>query len=131
MLENELAPLYNELSNEVIITIPKDWTEVHYLGEVESQEKSTASIFYFKEKNGNNNFIRSNDIPDIYNVSEAEYDKHIDNMDTIIVKMYREFIDNKQAPWDQIKMSLTPDGKFNVDFIYGALQNMETRLMNL
>ncbi|QBO35732.1 DUF600 family protein [Periweissella cryptocerci] len=50
MLENELAPLYNELGNEVIMTIPKDWTEVHYLGEVESKERSTASIFYFKEK---------------------------------------------------------------------------------
>ncbi|QBO35731.1 DUF600 family protein [Periweissella cryptocerci] len=67
--------------------------------------------------------MRSNDILDIYNVSKAEYDNLIDNMDTILVKIYRVFIDNKQNPWDQIKMSLTPDGKFNVDFIYGALDN--------
>lgn len=119
-MENKLAKLYNELGTKVVSTIPGQWKQIYYLGEVGTGRDSWSSVFYFKEQNSDE-FIESNDIPEKYKVSEEIYEQLVDEMNEILLKIYDCFIDNNQEPWEQLSMYISETGEFNIDYLYGTI----------
>lgn len=69
-MENEL---YNRLAQKIISMIPVDWEKVYYLGEVEKNQMSWSSVFYFEETDSHL-FIKSHNIPEKYDISQQKYD---------------------------------------------------------
>jgi len=72
-MENELDELYNRLAQKIISMIPVDWEKVYYLGEVEKNQMSWSSVFYFEETDSHL-FIKSHNIPEKYDISQQKYD---------------------------------------------------------
>jgi len=120
--ENKLAKLYNELGSKIVSAIPADWEKVYYLGEVAADKASWSSVFYFKEVSSNE-FIKSHNIPEKYNVSEEIYEQLMDEASEILLKMYDCFIENNQEPWEQLSMFVNETGDFDIDYLYSTISN--------
>jgi len=122
-MENQLQALYGKLANHISSMIPIDWTEVYFLGDMGRGEMITA-IFFFKGL-GDEEFVRSPDIPERYNVSKDIYNELRYDVYSMLQEMQQCFKDDEQELWDQITLKLNSDGKFKVDFHYGVITDDE------
>lgn len=119
-MENELGELYSELAQKIISMIPVNWDRIYYLGEVEKEQLSWSSVFYFEETDSKI-FVKSHNIPEKYSVSQQIYDELLVELNSLLLKIYKCFEENDQPVWDQLDFSLTSDGKFNVNFLYDKI----------
>lgn len=121
-MEEKLGELYNEIANSIISAIPVEWEDIYYLGEVEKNKKSWSSVFFFKDIN-KQQYVKSHDIPQIYGVSESEYRDIMNNINSILLRLYDCFIENSQCVWEQLSLSIKNTGEFNIDYMYDKLKN--------
>jgi uncharacterized protein (TIGR01741 family) len=119
-MELKMDALYQNLAQKLQSMIPSKWIQLYYLGEVEKGRLSCSSIFYFSVPE-ESQFIRSHDIPGLYNVSEKIYFDLLSESNLILLDIYDCFISNNQEPWEQINLSLSSTGEFNIDFIYNVM----------
>ena len=120
-MEKELAAVYKELANKIIEMIPTQWCKVYFLGEAGKGKSNCSLVFYYKENESVDKFIRQSDIKYKYNMSEDVYDKMNGEIQRVLLKIYDCFTANGQKPWEQLSMSFDSSGKFNVDFDYEIL----------
>ncbi|MFC5470429.1 immunity protein YezG family protein [Cohnella suwonensis] len=119
-MENQLAGLYQEIAQKINSMIPTSWDEFYYLGEVEEGKSSWSSTFYFVESN-TNTIVDGNDIPTKYNVSQQIYDELLSELSGLLLILYKCFEDNEQTLWEQVSLTVSSSGKFNVDFLYEVI----------
>ncbi|MFD0673061.1 immunity protein YezG family protein [Cohnella sp. GCM10027633] len=119
-MENQLAEVYQEIAQKINAMIPTSWGEFYYLGEVEEGKASWSSAFYFVELN-TNSIVDGSDIPTRYNVSQQIYDELLSELSDLLLKLYKCFEDNKQALWEQVSLTVSSNGKLNVDFFYEVM----------
>lgn len=100
--------------------IPTSWDELYYLGEVEEGKASWSSAFYYVESN-TNTIVDGNDIPTKYNVSQQIYEELLSDLSGLLLKLYKCFEDNEQTLWEQVSLTVSSSGKFNVDFFYEVI----------
>ena len=86
-MEKQLAQLYNKLANQVINMIPVEWEDVYFLGEVEKGRSSYSTVFFYTDINKNEK-IKSNNIPETYNVSKDIYMELWMELGDILLEIY-------------------------------------------
>ena len=119
-MESKLANLYEELGKIIISMIPCEWQDIYYLGEVEKDKASWSSVFYFNEPN-DNKYIKSHNIPDIYDVSEDIYDELLEEASEILLQIYDCFIENLQNEWEQMIVHINANGQIAVEYEYDVI----------
>lgn len=119
-MKNELGELYSELAQKIISMIPVNWDRIYYLGEVEKEQLSWSSVFYFEETDSKI-FVKSHNIPEKYSVSQQIYDELLVELNSLLLKIYKCFEENDKPVWDQFDFSLTSDGKISVNFLYDKI----------
>ncbi len=120
MDESRLTEYYSEIANKLNEMIPCEWEQIYYLGEVEAERSGWSSVFYFKPVDSDE-FVRSYDIPDKYDVSEEIYDQLRNEADEILLEIYDCFVQDSQEPWEQLSLSLDSTGRFNMNYLYDAI----------
>ena len=115
--ERILSNLYSELANVIISSIPEDWEEFHYLGEVEEEKRSWSSVFFVKST-GSDEYIKCFDL-------KSFGDQCSNEMDAVLFKIYDCFIQNHQKPWEQLCLSVKNTGDFKINFKYDVLAKAE------
>ena len=123
-MEQQLAALYNKLAKHIITMIPVKWDAVHYLGEVEKGKQSYSSVFYFRDPSSGE-FIKSNNIPKIYQVPKPIYMVQWSQLNNILLEVYDCFTDNGQALWEQMSFSVDQSGKFKTNYLYDVMNERD------
>jgi len=119
-MESKLNELYNELAQALDSTIPTEWFQLYFLGEVEKNRVSCDDVFYFStEENGE--YERSHDIPSDYHVSKDVYNYWNNELMKLVLKIYDCFVEYEQPPWEQMSLSLNSEGHFKIDFNYDVM----------
>lgn len=116
-MEKDLAELYKRLAEKIVSMIPVEWDKINYLGEVEKNQMSQSSVFYFEESESKL-WVSSHDIPEKYHVSEQIYKELSTELNAILLNINSCFERNNQPVWEQLSFSLNAKGQFNVDFSY-------------
>lgn len=98
--------------------IPVEWNDIKLLGEVEEGRITISSIFYFREIN-QEEYIRSHDIPKKYGVSEKIYMEFAKELNNCVLAVYDATESEKK--WDQLSLSITKQGKLDIDFRYDQM----------
>lgn len=114
-----LSRIYQDLANVLAATIPCQWSNIYYLGEVENGKKSWSSAFYFADKDGR--IIDGMDIPSIYKVSKEIFSNQLQKMNELLLAIYKCFESTGQQLWEQVRFSIDNAGKFQVDFRYDIM----------
>ena len=122
MDESRLTEYYSQIANKLDEMIPCEWERIYYLGEVEAQRRSWSSVFYFKPIDSDE-YVRSHNIPDKYDVSEDIYDQLLDEASEILLEIYDCFVQNSQEPWEQLSLCLDATGRFNMNYLYDAISS--------
>jgi hypothetical protein len=115
--ECTLDHLYGELANTIISTIPMEWEEFHYLGEVESGKCSWSSVFFVK-RSQDEKYIKCFDL-DGFNGQCS------DAIDSVLLKIYDCFVQNNHKAWEQMCISVKNTGDFKVNFKYDVMAKAE------
>ena len=119
-MEKQLAEIYKMLANKIATMIPVAWSKLYYLGEIENGKKSWSSVFYFSIEN-EKNMIKSHTIPEKFGVSGEIYDELLNEVNELLLELYDCFQTNEQELWEQVKLFLDKDGKFNIDYSYDVI----------
>lgn len=121
MNEEQLDRLYQMIAEVVIETIPEEWSKVYLYGEV-VEGSQTAYFYYYPE--GSDKPIYSHDITELFTFSELEYSERWRQLLDLSQELWRAFKDNGQEPWTNFTMVFDKMGKFNIDFNYDDLSNI-------
>lgn len=119
-LENELKELYTNLAQQMASMIPTKWNKLYYLGEVEKEEASWSSVFYFEDYE-TGEMKESHNIPDDYGVSREIYRNLLSELNTILLDIYACFERNGQPLWEQLSFFLTSKGEFEINYNYDVM----------
>ncbi|MFD1337031.1 antitoxin YezG family protein [Oceanobacillus iheyensis] len=122
MIEEKLDELYQQISEIVVQTIPEEWSKVYLYGEV-VEGAQTAYFYYFPL--GSNNPIYSHEITELFTVSDNEYTQKWNTLVNLIQDLLRVFEEYGQQSWTNFTMSFDNTGKFNIDFNYDNLSNVD------
>ncbi|PRZ12363.1 uncharacterized protein (TIGR01741 family) [Laceyella sediminis] len=120
MSEEKLKVVYHEIAELINDTIPEKWSEVYLYGEI-AEGSQTAYFYYYPEGNGQP--VYSNNIPDLFHISEEDYKKLWHQLLDSIQKLWKVFKDDGQEPWTNLTIHLNHSGKFKVHFNYDDLSN--------
>ena len=123
-VEQQLAELYNKLAKHIVAMIPVKWDAVYYLGEVEKGKQSYSSVFYFRDISSGE-FVKSNSMPKIYQIPKSSYMVQWSQLNNILLEIYDCFVENGQAPWEQLSFSVEPSGKFKANYLYDVMNEKD------
>ena len=116
MFEAQLNEVYKQVAQKVSDMIPEEWNSFYLNAEITNKEGGV--FFFFDTPRNVGNYIYSHDIPDIFNVSEKQYDGEYDELFDLTKEMQQIFIDNDQEPWFSVTMIVNSEGKLKVHFDY-------------
>ncbi|MCS0653439.1 antitoxin YezG family protein [Cytobacillus firmus] len=122
MIEEQLDRVYQQIAEVIVETIPEEWFKVYLYGEV-GDGSQTAYFYYYPE--GSDKPIYSHEITELYTISELEYSEKWNCLINLIQVLWTAFEDNDQEPWTNFTMVMDKVGKFNIDFNYDDLSNMD------
>lgn len=122
MNEEKLDRLYQQIAEVVLETIPQEWSKVYLYGEV-VEGSQTAYFYYYPEDSDKP--IYSHEITELFTISEVDYTEKWHRLVDFIQELWRAFKDNGQEPWTNFTMVFDKKGKFNIDFNYDDLTNID------
>ncbi|MDQ0215831.1 uncharacterized protein (TIGR01741 family) [Oikeobacillus pervagus] len=122
MNDEKLGRLYQEIVGIIIDTIPEEWLKVYLYAEV--NDGSQTADFYYYPKDSDKP-ICCHDITELFTISEEEYSIQWHQLLDSIKELWREFIDNDEAPWTSFTLIFDNTGKFKIDFSYDDLSNAD------
>lgn len=122
MIEEQLDRVYQQIAEVVVETIPEEWFKVYLYAQVVDGSQ-TAYFYYYPE--GSDKPIYSHEITELYTISELEYSEKWHRLIDFIQVLWTAFKDNDQEPWTNFTMVFDKLGKFNIDFNYDDLSNID------
>lgn len=122
MDSNNTNNLYQDIAENVISTIPEEWSKVYVYGEV-VEGSQTAYFYYYPQ--GSDHPVYSHDIPEHFEVSEIVYTEQWHQLLDSIQDLWRAFKDNEQEPWTNLTFKFDRTGEFNIEFNYEDLSEAD------
>ena len=116
VFELELNKIYQNIAQKINDTIPVEWDIFYFNAEIHNQEGGV--LFFFNTPDRLDEYIYSHDIPDVFNVTEKEYDKKYDELFHLSIELQEIFIKNNQEPWYSFDMIVTSEGKVKIHYGY-------------
>ena len=122
MNELNLNSIYQKIAQTINETIPEKWSKVLMYGEI---GEGTGTAFFFYYPINNENPCYSHDIPEMYNVSEEEYDKLWYQLLDELKELLAEFKNNNQNLWSNLTFTLESTGKYKIEYDYEDLSEAD------
>jgi len=121
-MEGKLNEIYIKIANTIDETIPEKWDKVFMYGEI---LEDVQKAFFYYYPTGSKEPVYSHDIPEIFDISEDEYDelwyKLLDNLEAL----WNEFKNNGQEQWTNLTFVLESNGRFKMDYDYTDLSDAD------
>ncbi|MFP7476977.1 antitoxin YezG family protein [Terribacillus saccharophilus] len=114
--------LYQQIARVVVETILEEWAKVYLYGKV-VEGSQTAYFYYYPE--GRDTPIYSHEISELFTVSELEYTGKWHRLVDFIQELWNAFKNKDQESWTNFTLFFDKVGKFNIDFNYDDLSNID------
>ena len=111
--QNELI---RAIAQQMSDTIPDEWKEFYFHADI--NDDFSGGIYFFFNTKESTDYIYSEDIPEIYNVNEDEYDKNWDTLYDLSVSLKQLFIENEQDPWQAMTIIVDEKMSLKMDYDY-------------
>lgn len=113
----DVSAVYKKIGDILKKMTPVDFEEIYYLGEIEKDELSSSSIFYFID-NRDGKVHKSYDIPAEFGVSESDYEFNLATLTDYLFEIYDGFTDIDEDAWCQVTYKLSNNDKFDIQVNY-------------
>lgn len=113
--ELELNKVYQKIAQTISDTIPVEWKEFFFQGEIKDGE---GGVFFFFNTFESDEYKYCYYIPEIYNVDKRVYDEYEDQIFELTVELQELFIENDQEPWFSITLLVNEEQKLKVHYDY-------------
>lgn len=120
--EAQLNCIYQKITDVITQTLPEKWTKVYLYAEIIEGVRKSYFFYYPADKNDP---IYCHDIPEIFDVSENEYDKLWYLSLDYLKELWLEFKKLDRSPWTSLTMSFDYTGKFKIEYDYEDLSNAD------
>lgn len=110
------SELIRAIAQQVSDTIPDEWKEFYFHADI--NDDFSGGVYFFFNTKESTDYIYSEDIPEIYNVNEDEYDKNWDTLYDLSVSLKQLFIENEQDPWQAMTIIVDEKMSLKMDYDY-------------
>lgn len=121
-MEAKLGEIYNQIGENVVETIPENWSKIFLYGEIVDGAQETYFFYYPLNKKEP---VYSHDIPKLFNIDEQEYKTRLYRLLDYIEDLWNVFKEEGREPFSSLTMSLDHTGKFNIEYNYEDLSEAD------
>ncbi|EZP77238.1 hypothetical protein H839_06334 [Parageobacillus genomosp. 1] len=122
MDETKLDSIYQAIAQNIIETIPEDWTKVYLYAEI---TEGVRKSYFFYYPVGSDEPVYSHDIPELFDIDENEYDQLWYQLLDLLQELWNEFKINSNQPWSNLTLILDNEGNFKIDYSYNDLSKVD------
>ncbi|SIT87184.1 immunity protein YezG family protein [Edaphobacillus lindanitolerans] len=122
MNTEQMEEQYTRIAHAMISMIPEEWDWIKLYNEY--WDGYHTAFFYYAPSSGGEP-VYSLDIPDIFDVSEEQFDQSDEELYDVLKALWVEFGRQEQQPWTSLTFSLARDGKMNIDYGYEDLSELD------
>lgn len=108
--------LITSIAQQVNDTIPEEWENFYFHADI--NDDFSGGVYFFYNTDGSQKYIYSEDIPEIYNIDEDEYDEKNYQLYKLSKSLKQWFMEYEQAPWQAITIVVDSERKMKMDFDY-------------
>ncbi|MDQ0206980.1 immunity protein YezG family protein [Alkalicoccobacillus murimartini] len=113
MESKNMERIYQKITNNLVNTIPEDWMKTYLYAEYREGFKTV--FFYYYPLDGGKP-VYSLNIPDLYNVTENDFDNMKNELYMILTDLWNEFNEQDQEQWTHLTFILDNTGKMKIDY---------------
>jgi uncharacterized protein (TIGR01741 family) len=106
---------YQKIAQKISDTIPDEWKEIYFQGEVSD---GSGGVFFFFNTFENQEFQYCYFIPDKYGIDRKDYDNSWNELFKLTEELQNIFTENGQEPWYSIDINITEEKKLLISFDY-------------
>lgn len=128
MNTSEIEKVYQKIANTLNETIPEEWDKVYMYGEISEGAREAFFNYY---PNGSKVSVYSHDIPELFEISEDEYDKLLYELLDNVKELWQEFKNSGEEVWTNFTFILESTGKFKIDYDYTDLSEASPRKQHI
>ncbi|WP_374720044.1 antitoxin YezG family protein [Parageobacillus toebii] len=122
MDETKLDSIYQAIAQNIVETIPEDWTKVYLYAEI-TEGVHKSYFFYYPVRSDEPAY--SHDIPELFDIDENEYDELWYQLLDLLQELWNEFKINSNQPWSNLTLILDNEGNFKIDYSYDDLSKVD------
>lgn len=109
--------------------IPEEWSKIYAYSEV-TQDVAKAYFYYYTES-GDKQPIYSQNIPELFDIDENEFDMSFLQLVNCFKELRQQFINDGQESLTNLTFILESDGKFKIDYDYTDLSEASPRKQHI
>ncbi|HEX9061245.1 MAG TPA: antitoxin YezG family protein [Clostridia bacterium] len=128
MNTSDIEKVYQKIANTLNETIPEEWDRVYMYGEISEGAREAFFNYYPKESKVS---VYSHDIPELFEISEDEYDKLLYELLDNVKELWQEFKNSGEEVWTNLTFILESTGKFKIDYDYTDLSEASPRKQHI
>jgi len=113
--------IYQEIATTINDLIPEKWSKVFLY--VEGWEDFSTEYFYYYPEDGGAPLLSYN-IPDQFGLDNEEFEDRESELAELVLSLQDVFKEQGQEPWTNLTFILNSDGKFNVEYGYEDLREV-------
>src|SRR5579875_2573298 len=117
-----MARVYDEIFEIVSETIPEPWDSIKLYASI---TEGAGEVFFYYYPTNNSDPTYSLDIPKKSEISQDD----IDGLHYRLFKCFRRlsdlFVENGQEPWTNLTLSLSSEGKLNIQYKYNEISDRD------
>ncbi len=121
-MEGKLNEIYSKIAETLNETILEEWEKIYMYGEIGDGVREAFFNYY---PTGSNEPVYSHDIPELFEISEDEYDRLWYQLLDNLTELWNEFKNNDQETWTNLTFILESTGKFKIDYDYTDLSDVD------
>jgi|SRR5690606_37536263 uncharacterized protein (TIGR01741 family) len=121
-MEERLNEIYGKIADTLNDTIPEEWDKIYMYGEI---GEGVREAFFYYYPSESNEPVYSHKIPEIFDISEDEYDKLWYQLLDNLTELWNEFKNNGQETWTNLTFVLDNEGRFKIEYDYTDLSDAD------
>jgi len=129
MNTQNLEEIYTKIAEQIDYMILEEWSKVYAYSEV--VEDVAKAYFYYYPVNGENQPVYSQNIPELFDIDENEFDMDLLKLVDCFRELWQEFKNDGQEPWTNLTLILESDGKFKFEYDYTDLSEASPRKQHI
>ncbi|MEC2159693.1 immunity protein YezG family protein [Virgibacillus halodenitrificans] len=107
--------IYHQIAVTLVKILPEEWDRVILYAEYRGDYKK---VFFYYFTQSKENPVYSLDIPDLFDISEDDYDEFENQLYSCFTKLWEEFKIQEQEQWTNLTFTLFSNGKMKIDYDY-------------
>jgi uncharacterized protein (TIGR01741 family) len=116
-----MEQIYQQIATTLVNIVPEEWEKIFLYAEF---REGYRKMFFYYYPQSRKKPVYSLDIPEIFNISEDDFDDLENELYNSFARLWEEFREQEQEQWTNLTFMLDSTGKMKINYDYEDISEL-------